>query len=242
MTSADPDEIAKFSRLATEWWDPNGKFKPLHRFNPVRLGYIRDSAAEHFGRDPKALRPFEGLTLLDLGCGGGLVSEPMARMGFRVLGVDASEKNIGTAATHAEGAELSLDYRVAEADALVQEGLRFDIVLNLEVVEHVAEVSPFIAASAELVKPGGLMLVATINRTLKSLALAKIAAEYVLGWIPPGTHDWTRFVRPDEMIRHISDAGLSLKRLQGVTFDPLRWQWDLSPDTDVNYMALAERP
>lgn len=240
-SSVDPSEVEKFSQLAAEWWDPQGKFKPLHQFNPVRLRYIRDITAEHFARDRKLLKPFEGLTLLDIGCGGGLLSEPMARMGFTVLGADASEKNIKTASAHAEGAGLSLAYRATTTDALAQEGAAFDVVLNMEVVEHVADAGAFIAACGALVKPGGIMLVATLNRTLKSLALAKIGAEYVLGWLPAGTHDWNRFVRPDEMIRHISDAGLSLKRLQGVFFDPLRWEWGLSSDTDVNYMVVAQK-
>jgi 2-polyprenyl-6-hydroxyphenyl methylase / 3-demethylubiquinone-9 3-methyltransferase len=239
--SVDPVEVEKFSQLAAEWWDPQGKFKPLHQFNPVRLRYIRDITAEHFTRDPKILKPFEGLTLLDIGCGGGLLSEPMARMGFTALGADASEKNIKTASAHAKDAGLALAYRATTADALAQEGAAFDVVLNMEVVEHVADAGAFIAACGKLVKPGGIMLVATLNRTLKSLALAKIGAEYVLGWLPAGTHDWNRFVRPDEMIQHLSDAGLSLKRLQGVFFDPLRWEWGLSSDTDVNYMVVAER-
>ena len=240
-SSIDPEEVEKFTRLAAEWWDPYGKFKPLHQFNPVRLRYIRSVAVEHFSRDNTLIKPFEGLTLLDIGCGGGLVSEPMARMGFEVLGADASAKNVGTASAHAEGADLPLSYRVATPEDLAQGGLSFDVVLNLEVVEHVADVGSFIAACAPLIKPGGIMLVATINRTLKSLALAKIAAEFILGWLPPGTHDWNRFVRPDELIRHLSDAGLSVKRLQGVFFDPLGWKWGLSPDTDVNYMAVAEK-
>lgn len=239
--SADPEEIAKFSKLAEEWWDPNGKFAPLHRFNPVRLKYIRDQALEHFGRDGSKIRPFEGLSLLDIGCGGGLVSEPMARIGFEVLGADASERNIGTARAHAEDAGLLLSYRCTTAEELAAEGASFDVVLNLEVVEHVAEAGSFIGSCAELVKPGGIMVVATIDRTLKSLALAKIGAEYVLGWLPQGTHDWNKFVRPDELIRYLSDAGLSMKRLQGVFFNPLRWEWELSFDTDVNYMAVAEK-
>ena len=239
--SADPEEIEKFSKLASEWWDLNGKFAPLHRFNPIRLKYIRDQGNEHFRRDPALLRPFEGLTLLDIGCGGGLVSEPMARIGFTVLGADASERNIGTAASHAEGSGLPLSYRCTTAEALAAEGATFDVVLNLEVVEHVAEVGPFLSDCAKLVKPGGIMMVATMDRTLKSLALAKIGAEYVLGWLPQGTHDWNKFVRPGELIGHLSEAGLSLKRLQGIAFNPLRWEWELSSDTDVNYVAVAEK-
>jgi 2-polyprenyl-6-hydroxyphenyl methylase/3-demethylubiquinone-9 3-methyltransferase len=241
-SSVDPNEVEKFNRLAAEWWDPNGKFKPLHAFNPVRLRYIRELTAEHFGCDATALRPFADLTLLDIGCGGGLLSEPMARMGFTVLGADASEKNIGTAAAHARDATgLSLAYRATTAEALIEEGVSFDVVLNMEVVEHVADVRAFVGACGHLIKPGGIMIVATLNRTLKSLALAKIGAEYVLGWLPAGTHDWNRFVRPDELKTHLQSAGLAVGRLQGVSFDLLRWEWRLSSDTDVNYMAVAVR-
>ena len=238
-SSVDPEEIEKFNRLAAEWWDPNGKFKPLHAFNPVRLRFIRELAAGHFHRDEKTLRPFEGLTLLDIGCGGGLLSEPMARIGFTVLGADASEKNVRTAAAHAEGAGLPLEYRATTAETLAEEGAAFDIILNMEVVEHVADLSGFIGACGRLLKPGGIMVVATLNRTFKSLALAKIGAEYVLGWLPAGTHDWDRFVRPDELEQHLKNAGLAVTKLQGVSFDPLRWEWRLSSDTDVNYMTVA---
>ena len=196
-TSVDSAEVEKFSRMAAEWWDPNGKFWPLHAFNPVRLKFIREFAAGHFGRDPKALRPFEGLNLLDIGCGGGLLSEPMARMGFTVLGADPSEKNVKTAAAHAAGSGLALDYRAVTAEALVQEGAKFDVVLNMEVVEHVGDLRAFLGACTKLIRPGGIMLIATLNRTLKSLALAKIGAEYVLRWLPAGTHDWNRFVKPE---------------------------------------------
>ena len=240
-TSIDVAEVEKFSRMAAEWWDPNGKFWPLHAFNPVRLKFIREFAAEHFARDPKALRPFEGLSLLDIGCGGGLLSEPMARMGFAVLGADPSEKNVRTAAAHAASSGLVLDYRAVTAEGLVDEGAKFDVVLNMEVVEHVADLGAFLAACARLIKPGGIMLVATLNRTLKSLALAKIGAEYVLRWLPAGTHDWNRFVRPDELERLLEDSGLTVRRVQGVAFDPLRWDWRLSSDTDVNYMVVAEK-
>lgn len=239
--SVDEAEIAKFNRLAAEWWDPNGKFRPLHQFNPVRLQFIRDLAAAHFEREAKSLKPFQGLTLLDIGCGGGLLSEPMARIGFSVLGADASEKNIRTAAAHARDAGLALDYRATTAEALAAEGAAFDVVLNMEVVEHVADLSEFLKACAALVKPDGFMLVATLNRTLKSLALAKIGAEYVLRWLPPGTHDWNRFVTPDELKKDLAAADLKVTRTQGVVFDPLRWEWRLSPDTDVNYMMVAER-
>lgn len=240
-TSVDPAEVAKFAALAGEWWNPDGKFRPLHLFNPVRLSFLRATAAAHFKRDPRALSPFKGLTLLDIGCGGGLLSEPMARQGFAVLGADASEKNVKIARAHAEGAGLPLAYRVATAEALAEEGASFDLVLNMEVVEHVADLPGFLRACAKLVAPGGLMIVATLNRTLKSLALAKIGAEYVLRWLPPGTHDWNRFIRPEELTARLENAGLAVCRLQGVVFDPLRWKWALSADTGVNYMAVAEQ-
>jgi 2-polyprenyl-6-hydroxyphenyl methylase/3-demethylubiquinone-9 3-methyltransferase len=240
-SSVDPGEIAKFTRLAAEWWDPNGKFRPLHQFNPVRLGFIRAAAAAHFVRDEKSLTPFKGLNLLDIGCGGGLLSEPMARIGFAVLGVDPSEKNVKTASAHAADSGLALNYRVTTAEALAEEGARFDVVLNMEVVEHVADLGGFLTACGALLKPGGFMLVATLNRTLKSLALAKIGAEYVLRWLPAGTHDWNRFVTPAELEGFLEKAGLSVTRVQGVSFDPLRWEWRLSSDTGVNYMMMAER-
>jgi 2-polyprenyl-6-hydroxyphenyl methylase/3-demethylubiquinone-9 3-methyltransferase len=237
--SVDDAEIAKFAAMAEEWWDPSGKFAPLHKFNPVRLGFIRDTAAQHFGRDPRALRPFEGLSLLDIGCGGGLLSEPMARMGFKVLGADASEKNVKTAAAHAAG--LGIDYRATTAEALAEEGVAFDVVLNMEVVEHVADLEGYLAACAKLVRPGGLTFVATLNKTLKSLALAKIGAEYVLGWLPRGTHDWSRFVEPARLQAMLEDAGLNVLKKQGVAFDPLSWNWKLASDLDVNYMIVARR-
>ena len=240
-SSIDPDEVAKFTRLAAEWWDPNGKFRPLHQFNPVRLGFIRAAAAAHFGRDEKGLKPFRGLNLLDIGCGGGLLSEPMARIGFTVLGVDPSEKNVKTASAHAADSGLAVTYRAATAEALAEEGATFDVILNMEVVEHVADLGGFLHTCAALVKPGGFMLVATLNRTLKSLALAKIGAEYVLRWLPAGTHDWNRFVTPAELEGFLENAGLRVTRAQGVSFDPLRWDWRLSSDTDVNYMMVAEK-
>jgi 2-polyprenyl-6-hydroxyphenyl methylase/3-demethylubiquinone-9 3-methyltransferase len=237
--SIDPIEVAKFSALAAQWWDPVGKFAPLHKFNPVRLALIRAQAAGHFGRD--GLRPFEGLSLLDIGCGGGLLSEPMARLGFAVTGADASEKNIGTARAHAAQSGLDIDYRAASAETLLAQGLSFDVVLNMEVVEHVADVPGYLAACAALVKPGGVTFVATLNKTLKSLALAKIGAEYVLNWLPRGTHDWNRFIAPAELKRALEESGLTILKTQGVSFDPLAWDWKLSSDVDVNYMIVARR-
>lgn len=239
--SIDPQEVAKFSAIAAEWWDPKGKFAPLHKFNPVRLSFIRAEAAAHFGRDARALHPFEGLSLLDIGCGGGLLSEPMARLGFAVTGADASEKNIGTARTHAAQTELAIDYRATTAEVLAAEGHQFDVVLNMEVVEHVADVGAYLDACTRLVKPGGLTFVATMNKTLKSLALAKIGAEYVLGWLPRGTHDWNRFIPPAELEVMLQQSGLTTLKRQGVSFDPLGWDWRLSSDVDVNYMVVARR-
>jgi len=240
--SVDHAEVAKFSALAAEWWDPNGKFRPLHLFNPVRLGFIRTICAERFGRSATSLRPFDGLSLVDIGCGGGLLAEPLARQGFRVLGIDASEKNIAVARTHAELSSIdNLAYRATSAEELAASGEKFDVVLNMEVVEHVADLEGFLRSCGALLRPGGIMFVATLNRTLKSLALAKIGAEYVLGWLPPGTHDWNRFVRPEELIGQLEAGGLKMEKLQGVAFDPLRWDWKLSSDTGVNYIVVAGR-
>jgi len=241
-SSVDPDEVAKFSALAAEWWDPDGKFAPLHKFNPVRLGFIRGEAAARFGRDARSLRPFDGLSLLDIGCGGGLLSEPMARLGFAVTGADASERNIGTARAHAVQSSVTVDYRTATAEILAGEGHSFDVVLNMEVVEHVADVGAYLAACARLVKPGGITIVATLNKTLKSLALAKFAAEYVLGWMPRGTHDWNRFIPPAQLQQSLEESGLSILKTQGVSFDVLTWDWGLSSDLDINYMIVAAKP
>jgi 2-polyprenyl-6-hydroxyphenyl methylase/3-demethylubiquinone-9 3-methyltransferase len=239
--SVDPAEVAKFSAIAAEWWDPTGKFAPLHKFNPVRLNFIRAEAAAHFGSDAKSLRPFEGLSLLDIGCGGGLLSEPMTRLGFAVTGADASERNIGTARAHAAQSGLAIDYRAVTAETLVDEGRSFDVVLNMEVVEHVADVGVYLEACSRLVKPGGITFVATMNKTLKSFALAKIGAEYVLGWLPRGTHDWNRFIPPAELRASLEEVSLTVLKTQGVSFDPLGWDWRLSSDVDVNYMIVARR-
>ncbi len=239
--SVDPAEVAKFSALAEQWWDPNGKFAPLHKFNPVRLGFIRQQVAARFGRDARSLHPFEGLSLLDIGCGGGLLCEPMARLGFAVTGADASERNIGTARAHAAQSDVTVNYRATTAETLAKEGHSFDVVLNMEVVEHVADVGAYLSACARLVKPGGVTIVATLNKTLKSLALAKFAAEYVLGWMPRGTHDWNRFIPPARLQQMLEDSGLTILKTQGVFFDILTWDWRLSSDLDVNYMIVAAK-
>jgi 2-polyprenyl-6-hydroxyphenyl methylase/3-demethylubiquinone-9 3-methyltransferase len=237
--SIDPAEIARFSAMAAEWWNPVGKFRPLHKFNPVRLGFIRDCIAGHFGRDSAAPAPLSGLRLLDIGCGGGLVAEPVARLGASVVGVDASEQNIGVASTHARDAGVAVDYRCTSAEALAAAGEQFDVVLTLEVVEHVADLEGFLAACGQMVKPGGLLIAATLNRTIKSYALGIVAAEYILRWLPRGTHDWKKFVRPHELAAGLRHAGLTVRDIAGVSYDPLADRWSLSRDTDVNYMMVA---
>jgi 2-polyprenyl-6-hydroxyphenyl methylase/3-demethylubiquinone-9 3-methyltransferase len=242
-SSVDPADVARFSAIAAEWWDPRGKFAPLHRFNPVRLGFIRERALAHFGRDGAARRPFGGLRLLDIGCGGGLLCEPMARLGFAVTGVDASERNIAVAATHAGETGLSIDYRADTVEALTADGEpSFDMILNMEVIEHVADPQAFLKSCAGLLNPGGLMIVATINRTLAALALAKVGAEYVLRWIPAGTHDWRQFLKPGEIRRFLSGEPLEVEGPFGVTFDPLSRRWSVGTDARVNYMMTVSRP
>jgi len=240
-TTIDQSEVDRFSAMAAEWWNPSGKFRPLHKFNPVRLAYIRDKISEKFGRDPKAPRPLEGLRVLDIGCGGGLLSEPMARMGGTVLGADASEKNIAIARIHSEQSGVPVDYRAVTAESLAADDEKFDIVLNMEVVEHVADVPFFIETCATMVKPGGLMFVATINRTFKAAALAIVAAENILRWLPRGTHQYEKLVRPEEIETPLNAAGMTVTDRTGVFFNPLQNQWNLSKDMDVNYMLLAER-
>jgi 2-polyprenyl-6-hydroxyphenyl methylase/3-demethylubiquinone-9 3-methyltransferase len=239
----DPAEVEKFSKIADEWWDPFGKFKPLHKFNPARLAYIRDALCAHFGRDPRAKRPLEGLRLLDVGCGGGLVAEPMTRLGAAVTGIDASDRNIKTAIVHARASGLEIDYRTATVEALAAAGERpFDAILNLEVVEHVADPGFFLKTSAGLVAPGGMMVVATINRTLKAFALAKVGAEYVLGWLPRGTHDPRKFLKPDEISRPLEAAGMTVTAAAGVAYNPLLDVWRVVENTDVNFMVTAVKP
>jgi len=242
VPTASPDEIARFGALADAWWNPEGEFKPLHRLNPVRLAYIRDRVCRHFGREPSAERPLDGLSLLDIGCGGGLLAEPMCRLGARVTAIDAGEKSIQVARLHAERSALAIDYRVAPPERFAAEGATtFDVVLNMEVVEHVADLPAFLAAAAALLRPGGAMVVSTVNRTLKSLALAKIGAEYVLRWLPVGTHDWRKFVRPSELATGLGAGGVDIVDLAGVAYSPLADAWSLNRDVAVNYMAFAVR-
>ncbi|WP_411288965.1 bifunctional 2-polyprenyl-6-hydroxyphenol methylase/3-demethylubiquinol 3-O-methyltransferase UbiG [Phenylobacterium sp.] len=241
-SSIDPAEVARFSAIAAEWWDPKGKFAPLHRFNPVRLSFIREQALYRFQRDGTARRPFDGLRLLDIGCGGGLLSEPMHRLGFEVVGVDASERNIGTAAAHAAELGLEIDYRASTAEDLLAAGeAPFDVILNMEVIEHVADPGEYLRSCARLLAPGGLMIVATLNRTLKAFALAKVGAEYVLRWLPVGTHDWSKFLKPKELRGFLEGEAVAVDGPFGVVFDPLSGRWSQSGDADVNYMMTVVR-
>ncbi|SPJ23134.1 bifunctional 2-polyprenyl-6-hydroxyphenol methylase/3-demethylubiquinol 3-O-methyltransferase UbiG [Palleronia abyssalis] len=238
MSSIDQTEIDKFSAMAAEWWDPTGKFKPLHEMNPCRLDYITRQIAAQFGRDLKTDRPFEGLSLLDVGCGGGLLAEPMTRLGARVTGIDAAERNIPVAQTHAAEQGLDIEYRAATAETLADEGAAFDGVLAMEIVEHVADPAEFIATCDRLTKPGGLLICSTLNRTTKSFALAIVGAEWVLGWLPRGTHDWNRFITPDELRQMIDSTDLTCVDRTGMVFNPVAWRWSLSDrDLSVNYVT-----
>ena len=241
-SSIDPAEVERFSAMAAEWWDPAGKFKPLHHFNPVRLSFIRDEAARRFGRDIHGRRPFQGLRLLDIGCGGGLLCEPMARLGFSVTGVDASARNIGVARAHAEAQGLAIDYRAETAEALLAAGEPpFDVVLNMEVIEHVADPAHFLRNCVKLLRPGGVMVVATLNRTAKALALAVVGAEYVLRWLPRGTHHWNKFIKPQEILGFLSGEPVSVGGPFGVSYDLLTGRWSPSGDVGVNYMMTIDK-
>ncbi|MGF1447430.1 MAG: bifunctional 2-polyprenyl-6-hydroxyphenol methylase/3-demethylubiquinol 3-O-methyltransferase UbiG [Pikeienuella sp.] len=239
----DAGEIAKFEAMAAEWWDPEGKFRPLHMLNPCRLDYVVSQIAAVHARDPAAPRAFEGLSLVDIGCGGGLLSEPMARLGAGVTGIDPAARNIPVARLHAEQSGLEIDYRVATAEQLVDEGACFDVVLNMEVVEHVADPAAYMRACADLLAPGGVMITSTVNRTAKSFALAIVGAEYVLRWLPRGTHEWRKFVTPDELSDMMAAAGLAQLDATGFVFNPITWTWRLSPrDLSVNYVTAAVKP
>ncbi|MCA0945295.1 bifunctional 2-polyprenyl-6-hydroxyphenol methylase/3-demethylubiquinol 3-O-methyltransferase UbiG [Salipiger pacificus] len=241
--TVDPSEVAKFEAMAAEWWDPNGKFKPLHMMNPVRLEYITTQIAGEFDRDLATPRPFEGLRILDIGCGGGLLCEPMARLGAEIVGVDAAERNIPVAQTHAEQSGLEIDYRFSTAEALAEAGEQFDVVLNMEVVEHVADPQAYLDACHDLLKPGGLHLCSTINRNAKSFAMAIVGAEWVMRWLPKGTHDWAKFITPDELYGLIREAGLEPVDRKGYVFNPVSWRWSISDrDLSVNYVTAALKP
>ena len=241
LSSLDPAEVEKFSKLAAEWWNPKGKFGVLHVFNPVRLTYIKEQVCARFGLDPLVERPFEGLRFLDIGCGGGLLCEPMARLGASVVGVDPSEKNIKTASVHAAEQELAIDYRVGVAEDLNEAGEKFDVILNMEVIEHVAMPQHFTKNCVGMMKPSGLMFVATLNRTLKSFALAIVGAEYVLRWLPKGTHEWEKFIKPEELGVWLANNGAVVKSETGVVYHPVGREWKRAKDMDVNYMLVAQK-
>jgi 2-polyprenyl-6-hydroxyphenyl methylase/3-demethylubiquinone-9 3-methyltransferase len=238
----DPGEVARFGRIAAEWWDADGKFRMLHRIGPARLAFLRDRTVRHFGLTATGVRVLSGLSVLDIGCGGGLVAEPLARLGARVTGLDPSHETVGAARAHATAQGLEIDYRVGRVEDLAASGAEFDAVTCLEVVEHVPDVAAFLAVVARVVRPGGLLLLSTLNRTVKSYALAIVGAEYVLRWLPAGTHQWDRFVTPAELARHTGNAGLVWAGAEGLVYNPLRDEWRLSPDTDVNYLATASKP
>lgn len=240
-TTVDPEDVARFSAMADEWWDPDGKFAPLHRFNPVRLAWLRGKFCERFGRDPQAMRPFEGLRLLDVGCGGGLISEPFARMGADVTGIDASERNVGTARAHAERTGVPVRYLATTAEDLRASGETFDAVLSLEVVEHVADVELFLASCCGMVRDGGAMALATLNRTPKAFLMGIVGAEYVLRWLPRGTHRWSQFVRPSELARALRANGIEVADMTGLSYDVLTGDWRLAPDVSVNYMMFGTK-
>jgi 2-polyprenyl-6-hydroxyphenyl methylase/3-demethylubiquinone-9 3-methyltransferase len=238
----DPTERDRFAALASQWWEPGGKFAPLHRIGPARLTFLRDELVRHFGRDGGGLRPLAGLRLLDIGCGGGLISEPLARLGAAVTGLDPAAENIAVARQHAIAQGLTIDYRAGLVEELDAQGSLYDGIVCLEVVEHVPDVGAFLSSCGRLLRPGGLMLLSTINRTLKAYALAIVGAEYVLGWLPVGTHRWDRFVTPQELAAYLRGAGLAEPTLRGLLYNPFRDEWSLGSDTDVNYLAAAAKP
>jgi 2-polyprenyl-6-hydroxyphenyl methylase / 3-demethylubiquinone-9 3-methyltransferase len=240
--TVDPAEVERFRRIAKEWWDPEGKFRPLHQIGPARLKFIRDEIIHHFKLEAPGADVLAGLKVLDVGCGGGLISEPLARLGASVTGIDPAEQNISVARSHAEPQNLNIDYRAATVEGLSGDGAVFDVVVCLEVVEHVPDVGAFVKECARLARPGGLVILSTINRTFKSFALAIVGAEYVLGWLPRGTHRWDRFVTTDELEGHLTSAGTGPVRFMGFAYHPLRDEWQLDPDTSVNYLAAAPKP
>ncbi|MBV1865009.1 MAG: bifunctional 2-polyprenyl-6-hydroxyphenol methylase/3-demethylubiquinol 3-O-methyltransferase UbiG [Rhodobacteraceae bacterium] len=242
-TTVDPQEVAKFEAMAAEWWDPNGKFKPLHMLNPCRLDYIVDQITAKFGRDPKQINSLKGLRILDIGCGGGLLSEPMARLGAEVVGADAAEGNLPVARIHAEQSGLDIDYRHVTAEAMAADGEQFDVVLNMEVIEHVADPQGFLTACQQLLKPGGLMICSTLNRNPKSFMVAIVGAEHIMRWLPKGTHEWHKFITPDELFNLIDKAGLTPVDRKGFVFNPILWTWSISDkDLSVNYVTASTKP
>ncbi len=243
ISTIDPKEVEKFSAMADEWWDEFGKFKPLHKFNPIRISYIREKIINHFNLDEKLMAPFSDLKILDVGCGGGLVSEPFARMKAVVTGIDASEKNIKIAKIHAEKSGLEINYQALSSEELMKKDEKYDVVLALEIIEHVADVEEFVKNCAALVNPNGLVFIATLNRTTKSLLLAKFAVEYVLRWIPIGTHDWKKFLKPSEINSYASKYNLDLKEIMGFSYNLLSEEWKRkSDDLDINYIMVFKSP
>ncbi|HWT99921.1 MAG TPA: bifunctional 2-polyprenyl-6-hydroxyphenol methylase/3-demethylubiquinol 3-O-methyltransferase UbiG [Terriglobales bacterium] len=245
-STIDHEEVAKFTAMAEAWWDPHGKFRPLHRLNPVRVSYILDMIKAHFGSriaigEGAETAPLAGLSLLDIGCGGGLLAEPLARLGGQVTGIDASDRNISIARAHAEQTGVKVTYLPCAAEDLVSSPQRFDVVMAMEVIEHVSDPAVFLATAAALMKPNGLLFVATLNRTVKSYALAIVGAEYVMRWLPRGTHDWRKFMRPSEIARPLRQSGLTVHNIAGVSYQPLSDLWSRSNDLDVNYMLCASR-
>ena len=238
----DAEEVDRFARLASEWWDPHGKFRPLHKIGPARLTFLRDEMVRHFSLPGAGLRPLSGLRILDVGCGGGLISEPLARMGARVTGLDPGVETIEAARRHAAGQSLDIDYRVGRVEDLTSQKQPFDAVVCLEVVEHVPDPAAFLSTCAALLRPGGQMLLSTLNRTLKAYLLAIVGAEYVLRWLPVGTHQWDRFITPEELAGHLRAAGLGPPELMGLVYNPLADTWSLGGDTGVNYLAAAAKP
>ncbi len=239
--TVDPDEIARFNRLAADWWDEDGKLRPLHRMNPARLAFIKDIVCRRFGRDAAGIRAFTGLQMLDIGCGGGILAEPLARLGAEMVGADAAEEAVAAAQAHAAAGGLAIDYRATTAEALASSGERFDVVLAMEIVEHVPDFAAFLATCAGLVRPGGLLFVATLNRTLRSFALAIVGAEYVLRWVPRGSHQWSKFVRPEEIAAAFRAAGLKAAGETGIVYNPIADDWRRSPDMAVNFIMAAGR-
>jgi len=240
-STASHDEIARFTAIAERWWDTTGDFAPLHKLNPPRLEFIRDHLCQHFDRDPNANAPLQGLRIIDVGCGGGLLSEPMARLGASVTGIDAGEENIAVAQTHADAVGLNITYRHVLPEDLADQRAHYDAVLSMEVIEHVSDLGLFLQSAAGVLKPGGAMVLSTLNRTLKSLALAKIGAEYILRWVPPGTHDWRKFVRPSELADGLRPHGLDITDLMGIAYKPGQDRWVLAEDMNVNYLAFASK-
>ncbi len=239
--TVDPAEVERFERLARTWWDPKGPMRPLHQFNPVRVKFVHDESCRHFGRDPRAVKALDGLSVVDVGCGGGVLSEPLARMGAGVTGLDPAPTNVSVARLHAEKSGLDIAYANETLEQAVERGERFDIVLAMEVVEHVADVDAFVAACCAAVKPGGMLFMATLNRTLRSFALAIVGAEYLLRWLPRGTHQWNKFVTPDELRRSLEKAGFRIETAKGVAYSPLSGEWRVSDDMAVNYQIAAVR-